>query len=293
MRAGAWALLLTVACRDGATRPAGPIVDAAIPDVVVVRESIVKIERVAIEESTWPKEAGPSPNPHELAGELKSDLVASGLFTVDEPRGPYRSASVHALYGFELASGKGRAGAELTLRWSTEEEDFDLVEHASCEGAASTPKEAGGLVECALSSAARGLAVKETIRRGDPTAVLAALAGDDEGRRQVAFAAVADHKIKEAVPRLLELLESPDGAARDGAIGALVALREPRAVGPLTKMAEFKDLAMMRRVVDAVGSIGGEEAVAYLELVASGHDDPTIKAMAEQALARARRRTKP
>jgi HEAT repeat protein len=148
-------------------------------------------------------------------------------------------------------------------------------------------------VECALSTAARGLALKETIRRGDVKAVLAALAEEDEGRRQVAFAAVADHQIKEAVPRLLELLASGDGAARDGAIGALVALREPSAVGPLTQMTEFKDLAMMRRVVDAVGSIGGDEAIAYLELVATGHDDPTIREMAEQALRRARRRTRP
>ena len=46
----------------------------------------------------------------------------------------------------------------------------------------------------------------------------------------------------------------------------------------------------MRRVIDAIGAIGGEEARAYLELVASGHDVAGIRKLAADALERLERR---
>jgi HEAT repeats len=286
----AWVALVCLGgCKDGA-RPPAPTPDAAPPDAALRQaDSIVRIERVVLEETVWPKGIGPSPNPRELADEVRRDLLASGLFTFDESPAP--GASIRALYGFDVTARGGRAGVEMTLHWSSEEEDFDLHDQAACEGEVGSPKAVGALVECALAEATRGIARQETIRRGDEKAVLAGLDDEDAEVRRVALAAVSDYKLRAATPRLLELLRSPDGSLRDGAIGALVALREPKAVGVMTEMAEFKDLAMMRRVVDAVGSIGGDEAVSYLELVAQGHDDPQIREMAEQALARARRRT--
>jgi HEAT repeat protein len=92
------------------------------------------------------------------------------------------------------------------------------------------------------------------------------------------------------VPRLLELLGSDDELVRDGAIGALVALRDQRAIKPLTELASFSDVDMMRRVIDAVGAIGGEDARSYLELVAAGHEVPAVRELAEGALARLARR---
>ena len=108
--------------------------------------------------------------------------------------------------------------------------------------------------------------------------------------RQTAFHAIAHRRVAAAVPRLLEMLNAEDVLVRDGAIGTLVALREPRAVQPLTEMAQFKDLDMMRRVIDAVGMIGGEDARAYLDLIASGHDVPEVRALAKDALLRLERR---
>ena len=101
---------------------------------------------------------------------------------------------------------------------------------------------------------------------------------------------MADHRLAAAVPALLELLKSDDAIARDGAIGALVALRDPRAVKPLTELGQFNDLDMMRRVIDAIGAIGGDEARAYLEMVADGHDVPGVRALAKDALRRMVRR---
>src|SRR5262249_42368844 len=124
------------------------------------------------------------------------------------------------------------------------------------------------------------------VRRGDPAEVVKALDTEDPTLRTVAFAAVGDHHIAAAADKLLALLQSPDPVIRDGAMGALIALREPRAVRPIIELAKFDDLPMMRRIIDAVGAIGGDDAKSYLELVAGGHDVPEIRDLAQQALAR-------
>ena len=50
-------------------------------------------------------------------------------------------------------------------------------------------------------------------------------------------------------------------------------------------LAQFRDLDMMRRIIDAVGAIGGDDARAYLELIASGHEVPAVRDLAAGALA--------
>ena len=117
-------------------------------------------------------------------------------------------------------------------------------------------------------------------------AVEAALAGDDPDLRALAFAAIGERGLRTTVPKLLELLRSEDPLVRDGAIGALTALREPSAIKPPTEIAKFADHDMMRRVIDAIGAIGGEDARAYLQFVADGHEHPLIRELAKEALRR-------
>jgi hypothetical protein len=175
------------------------------------------------------------------------------------------------------------------------DEDVAPSAAAACDGEPpGRPEDLGAaalsLVECALGQAARGLAEKQAVRRGDESAVLMALESSDPSLRQVAFATIAERELRSAVPRLLELLHSEDELVRDSAIGALVALREPRAVPALAQLAEFRDLDLMRRVIDAIGAIGGDEARAWLELVASGHEVQAVRDLAGEALARLLRR---
>jgi hypothetical protein len=89
---------------------------------------------------------------------------------------------------------------------------------------------------------------------------------------------------KAALPVLLERLEADDLDTLRGVIGLLVELRAPEAVNPLVEAANQRGAVFQREVVFAVGSIGGDDAEAYLDLVASGHDDPLIRASAAQAL---------
>jgi HEAT repeat protein len=86
------------------------------------------------------------------------------------------------------------------------------------------------------------------------------------------------------LPALLERLKSDDLDVLRGVIGLLVELHAPESVNPLVEAAHQRGPLFQREVVFAVGSIGGDDAEAYLDLVASGHDDPMIRASAEQAL---------
>lgn len=89
---------------------------------------------------------------------------------------------------------------------------------------------------------------------------------------------------KAALPALLERLKSDDLDVLRGVIGLLVELRAPESVNPLVEAAHLRGPVFEREVVFAVGSIGGDDAEAYLDLVATGHEDPLIRASAEQAL---------
>jgi hypothetical protein len=46
----------------------------------------------------------------------------------------------------------------------------------------------------------------------------------------------------------------------------------------------------MRRILDALAALGGDDAQSYLELVSSGHEDPRIRALAAAALERMQRK---
>jgi hypothetical protein len=126
--------------------------------------------------------------------------------------------------------------------------------------------------------------------RGGTDALLTALTAKDEELRDEAILLVGDRHERAAVPALLALLRASDAAVRDRAIGALAAIGDRRAVRPLTEVAHFRDLEDLPKILDALSTLGGDEARAYLELVASGHESPEMRDLAKQALIRLDRR---
>ncbi|PID38046.1 MAG: hypothetical protein CSA65_00740 [Proteobacteria bacterium] len=120
----------------------------------------------------------------------------------------------------------------------------------------------------------------------DEEALVAALGDHDPDRLLSAIEISALRKSNAAVPALIGLLSHKERRLADRSIGALVIIGDRRAVKPLTKLAKFEDSGRVAQVIDAIGSLGGEEAKAFLEFVADGHRNPTVRDMARQALAR-------
>jgi hypothetical protein len=295
-------------CKHTPATPSVSVADAPPPDAGATRE-VIRIQQISVEAAAWPENAGAPLEDRILAGRIWEGLAQSADFEAVGRRPPpdaagvvrRRRARLRTIYGVEEVPAAGktpgvlRATATLTVEWADDLDGPELWSAVGCDGEAPKDKThlpgvASALVECALERAAQDLIVKEQIRHADLAAVLKVLDASDAEVRAVAFAAIGDRHLAGALPRLVELLRSPDELVRDGAIGALVALRDRRAVKPLTTLAEFKDLDLMRRIIDAVGTIGGEEAHDYLALVASGHEVPIIRELAQDALGRMDRR---
>jgi hypothetical protein len=110
------------------------------------------------------------------------------------------------------------------------------------------------------------------------------LRATDPRVREFALRVLADRRQPAAAPLLIERLHDGDPVAVRQAIGALVEMRTPEAVGALIELGRGKDLGFQQEILFALGEIGGEEAEAYLYTVAQGHDQPAMRAAAQDAL---------
>jgi hypothetical protein len=99
---------------------------------------------------------------------------------------------------------------------------------------------------------------------------------------------VAARKMVDEVPALIALLADEDETVRDAALGALVTLRERRAVPALTKTRSMRDLREMGKIIEALAVLGGQEAQDYLAFVADAHESEELRRLAAAALRRAK-----
>jgi hypothetical protein len=146
------------------------------------------------------------------------------------------------------------------------------------------------LVGRALDDLLRGYTGRLKLWSGPPAAIEAALTADAGELRVEAIHAIAERKLSAEAPILLKLLDADDEVIRDAALGALVELRDRRAVSVLAQGRSLRDRREMRKILDAIALLGGEEAADYLAFVADGHEDPEIKKLATEARQRMLRR---
>jgi hypothetical protein len=92
-----------------------------------------------------------------------------------------------------------------------------------------------------------------------------------------------ERRIQGVADALLDVLDHDDERIRDGALGALLALRDRRAVTRLGETRSMRDTHEMHKILDAIAVLGGPEAASYLSFVAEAHEDPEIRARAEAA----------
>jgi hypothetical protein len=134
------------------------------------------------------------------------------------------------------------------------------------------------------------LGARRRLATGAPEAVAAALHADGGSLRLEAIRIVGERKLTGQGPALIALLNDPDETTRDAALGALIRLGDRKAVSELTRTRSLRDEREMRKIIEAISILGGEEADDYLSFVASSHDDEEIRAQAAAARARLERR---
>ncbi|MEA2700920.1 MAG: hypothetical protein QOI66_5191 [Myxococcales bacterium] len=147
------------------------------------------------------------------------------------------------------------------------------------------------LVQRIAGDLLEGVIARRKLESAPPETIHAALTADAGELREEAIRMAGQRQLRGEVPRLLELLTDDDEATRDAALGALIALKDARAVATLTKSRSLRDRREMRKIIEAISVLGGEEALDYLSFVAETHDDEEIRTQAAQARQRLLRRT--
>lgn len=237
---------------------------------------------------------------------LHDRLLATGLFASSGPVarvaarigtevvevGP--AGEARAVVGLQLDD--GRAGLPDGVSFKLEgrgSERYPVPKPARKGVAGRTPDRAAILNRLVLRIAGDlidGYVTRHELERGPPALVHAALQADGGELRDDAIRAVGERKLRDEVPTLLKLLSDPEERTRDAALGALIALGDRRAVTELTRTRSLRDRHEMRKMIEAIAILGGQEADQYLSFVAATHDDDEIRAEATAARARLQRR---
>jgi hypothetical protein len=127
---------------------------------------------------------------------------------------------------------------------------------------------------------------RQKLWTGEGKDVVVALTSSDMDLRLEALRVIGARQLRDQVPAVMKLLNDADEGLRDAALGTLVALRERAAVKVLATSTQMRDAREMRKILDAIATLGGPEAADYLAFVAETHDDEEIRGMAKTALER-------
>ncbi len=237
---------------------------------------------------------------------LRAHLLGTGLFSFAAADGGAGAvADLRAEIATEAVEvgAKGEAHARVRLQLESRSDDpagtlgFDLAGQGSAPytiaatSAASTRAAVfGALVLRVAGDLIDGFVARRRLHDGPEDAVRATLEGDGGELRAEAIRTVGDRRLQQEAPQLLKLLSDPDETTRDAALGALIALGDRRAVTELARTRSLRDRHEMRKIIEAIAILGGQEADEYLSFVAATHDDDEIRAAAAAARARLQRR---
>ncbi len=260
---------------------------------------------ISIEVAAPDEGAAPPPiDPEALRGAVRDRLVGSGLFATagaDAGSSPRADVDVRVLGETVEVGATGEARARVGLAIATHPGDAPGAVSAALDGAATqryaarARRGADQAAETALAVRIAGELIDDFVARrrlhqGSPAALHAALAADGGELREEAIRVAGERQMRDEAPRLLKLLDDPDERTRDAALGALIAMGDRRAVSVLTRSRSLRDRREMRKIIEAVSILGGQEADDYLSFVAASHDDDDIRAAAAAARERLLRR---
>jgi hypothetical protein len=284
-------LAMPLGCKKKST----PAVDTPLPKPSLGTVSVDRIPAVDFRGESVQIEAT------QLAEKVKAMLMGAGIFAEPGAKQPVVLVGVAATPFAEGSADALEIGIRLRLRMTVRPEgaaEARFLEDAVGVGQAPLATRDVKEAEAAwarLAERTAGDLVSLYVRRqklwsGGSKEVAAALHAADRERRVEALRVIGGRKLRELLPAVLQLLSDEDEAVRDAALGAVVLLGERSAVKALTESRQLRDLREMRKVLDAIASLGGPEAKDYLGFVAENHDDEEIREMAKSALERMTRR---
>ncbi len=127
------------------------------------------------------------------------------------------------------------------------------------------------------------LKTKRQLLYRDQAGLIAALDDERPAMRIGAAELLGMSRAQGAVPQICDRLQKEqDRAVLLRLIGALAEIGDARAVTALIAVADSKDRELLRAVIDALSSIGGEQTNDFFDLL-ENHDSPEVRYMLEEA----------
>jgi hypothetical protein len=238
-----------------------------------------------------------------IGGNLRARLLATDQFeNTDGGAGDRAVTRLDVQLGLDGAEveARGVAHAHVALHLVTRPQDAPGAMDERLEGTGEQPytvrarmdKRAlyATLVERVAGDLLDDFTARRRLERASAEALHAAMVADGGDLRLEAIRLIRERRLASEAPTLLTLLDDPDEPTRDAALGALIALGDRRAVTALTRSRSLRDRHEMRKIIQAISMLGGDEADDYLSFIASSHDDDEIRAEAKAARERLQRR---
>jgi hypothetical protein len=236
----------------------------------------------------------------QLSEKAKKVLEDAEIFAASEPKRPAAQVSVEAEVFSAAGSDAPEIGAKVRLRITVRPGGAPARFAEDVEAVGQVPFPQGDvagartafqrLVERTVEDLLQAYVARQKLWEGSAQEIDLAFKSSDNDLRVEAVRIVAARSLREKIPAVLRLLSDEDENLRDAALGALVALRERSAVKVLAESRQMRDAREMRKILDAIATLGGREAQEYLSFVAETHDDEEIRKMAKEAMERLTRR---
>ncbi len=293
------ALVLALLASCSSKKKSQPIVVEEVPSVRVIKDAPLEfmvLRQVLVEEDSV--QGVLTLHSKEVAQKLGGLLVTSGYLAardgdVPESQHPRRVEGFLTMsYDWAPEAGALVLAAQARLEFVKGRDDLAPSAAVLMEALVPAAEDAQQALETLESNAAVALAeilaAQERLRLAPHAELLSALSvGLHEPSMRIwALRLAADRSLVEAVPAAMDALEAEDADVQATAIATLVALGDPRAVPALVKDTDFNNYEELGVRIEAISAIGGEEAIEFLEFVASGHSNPEIQERAKSSLAR-------
>ncbi len=160
----------------------------------------------------------------------------------------------------------------------------------SATGKATNNKEMSLLVEKGLADLADSLKGLFKLVDAEPSRLIKALDSPEPDEQILALKLLGLKKARKAVSTIARLLTDPREQVAETAAEVLAEIGDEQAVPLLISAIQRGDLRSEVRAIEAMGRIGGAEAIAYLEMVAIGHEISEVRRLSKSLLKQIRSR---
>jgi hypothetical protein len=236
----------------------------------------------------------------QLAAKVKGVLDKAGIFASAQPARATLTVVLEARLFTEGSAEAIEMGVKLRLRMNVRPEGAAparFADNVAAMGQAPLAAREVGEAKTAFQRLAERTAedlvqsyvARQKLWLSDAKQVAAALESSDGDLRVEALRIIGARRLRAHAPAVIRLLADDNENVRDAALGTLVALRLRGAVKAIAESHQMRDAREMRKVLDAIATLGGSEAKDYLAFVAETHDDEEIRDMAKAALERLER----